>query len=243
MTDLRDTNTYRARRFAGIVALIAVGIAGAMIAGSWWLWEREKKLAATSKRDLSNSTARLETIKRERDDLLGSEATYRMLSARGVFAPEQRVDFIETMKALRNRHHLVSLEYELLPQRALKFATGVSYGAAEIRASRLSFKAKALTDADLIGFLDEFPRIVRGFFPMDQCVLKRTDLNESSTSAGTAYSGSAKSTQSPSGSLQSEGQAPVVGGSIEADCLAEWITLVEKSPDGTPAKINAVAPK
>ncbi|MBL8521165.1 MAG: hypothetical protein JNK75_10880 [Betaproteobacteria bacterium] len=234
MTDLRESASFRARRFAGIIALVALLVAGAIGGGSWWLWEREKKLAALSKRDFSNAAARLETIKRERDDLLGSEDTYRMLVARGVFAPEQRLDLIESLKELRARYRLQALEYEVAPQRALRFATGVSYGAADIRASRLTLKVRAASDADLIGFLDEFPRIRRGFFPLDQCAFKRENLRAGATAApGNPPPAGAAPAPAP-GSRQPV-PAEADGGAIEAECSGEWITLVEKNPAGVPA--------
>ena len=224
MSDPRDSVTFRSLRFAGAVALIGVLVAGILIGGSWWLWEREKKLAITSKRDLGSATSRLDSIKRERDDLLGSEDTYKRLLARGAFAPESRIDFIETMAELKRRHRLVGLEYELGPQRTLKFATGITYGAAEIRGSRLLVKIKAFHDGDLVGFLDEFPRIHRGFFPIDRCVLKRL-----ATTAGAP--GSAPPANRDEEDAAAVAARPPAGSepALEAECTLEWITLADKN--------------
>ena len=222
MSDPRDSVTYRSLRFAGAVALIGLLVAGILIGGSWWIWEREKKLAITSKRDLGSASSRLESIKRERDDLLGSEDTSKRLLARGAFIPESRIDFIETMAELKRRHRLVGLDYELGPQRTLKFATGASYGAAEIRGSRLLVKIKAFHDGDLVGFLDEFPRIQRGFFPIDRCILKRIATTGAATAA-------------PPPSRDEDDTAPLArppAGSepaLEAECTLEWITLADKN--------------
>ncbi|MBL8515023.1 MAG: hypothetical protein JNJ55_13610 [Betaproteobacteria bacterium] len=237
MSDARDSAAFRSLRFAGGVAIAALVVSLVMVGGSWWHWDREKKLANTSKRDLSAASTRLETIKRERDDLLGSEETYKRLVARGVFAPEMRMDFIETMADLKKRNGILALDYEVLPQRSLKFATGISYPSAEIRASRIRMKFKALHDADLVAFLDEFPRIGRGFFPIDRCVLKRP-VTRSSGPEG-PLSGNLTQAQIAPVRDAEEAQAAIsvakvhrfIDMALEADCSLEWITLVDKNPE------------
>jgi hypothetical protein len=208
---------FKALRFAGLVALSGLGVAVFLVSGSYLFWQSEKKSDVVSQRNLQELRNRLETLKRERADLDGSEETYKSLIARGAFAPERRLDLIEAMAELKKRHGLLGLEYEVAPQRPLKFASGASYAAVGIMASRIHIKIQAYHDGDLVAFLDEFPRIQRGFFPIDKCAIKRI--------AGV------------------EGAPPVAGApqaiasaSIEADCTLEWITLVDKSK---PANMQA----
>jgi hypothetical protein len=230
MNDPRDSASYRAVRFAAGVATVGFLVAALMGAGSWWIWQREKKLAETSLRDLAAASNRLEAIKRERDDLMGSEETYRILQGRGVFLPESRMDFIETMETLKARHRLLGLDYELRAQRPLKFASGASYGAAEIRASRLIVKVRALHDQDFVSFIDEFPRIRRGFFPVDRCLLKRPDPGGGARPA--------VSTAGPRVAAPAEESAPALAAGIEAECHLEWITLVDKGTQAAGAALS-----
>lgn len=245
MNNPRDSAAFRATRFAIGVAVAGLLVSLAMAGGSWWLWEREKKLAASSKRDESGIRSRLDSIKRERDDLLGSEDTYKMLAARGVFIPERRLDFIESMETLKGRHRLVSLEYDLMPQRALKFGTGLSYGATDIRASRLKIKVKAIHDGALVAFLDEFRRIERGFFPVDRCVFKRSQAIALAAPVPPIAAQASARPNTPE--EDNEPPAPASSAatpdtSISAECALEWITIVDKAPQNT-AHVGAERPK
>ncbi len=155
--------------------------------------------------------SRLANAKRERDDLRNSEDTYKALVARGVFITERRLDMLDAMEALKTRHNIFSLEYLMSEQRTLKLAGGATVGAIDALGSRIRLKASALHDGDLVSFLDEFPRLQRGLFPIDRCVIKR-----SHDATGTGVT----PTSIPL----------VIAPSIEADCALEWITLLDKRP-------------
>ena len=211
---------FKALRFSGLVALAGLGVAIFLIAGSYLFWQSETKSDLVSQRNLQELRNRLETVKRERADLQGSEETYKSLIARGAFAPERRLDFIEAMAELKKRHHLLGLEYEVAPQRPLKLATGANYSAVGIMASRVHFKIQAYHDGELIAFFDEFPRIHRGFFPIDKCSIKRT--------AGAEQRTAAAATDAAPVAMRIATPVAVVA-TIEADCTLEWITMVDKS--------------
>lgn len=219
MTAQAHGGAFKALRFAGLVALSGLGVAVFLVGGSYLFWQSEKKSDVVSQRNLQELRNRLETVKRERADLQGSEETYKSLVERGAFAPERRLDLIEALAELKKRHKLFALEYEVAPQRPLKFATGASYSAVGIMASRVHMKVQAYHDGDLVAFLDEFPRIQRGFFPIDKCSIKRVAGVEQRVQA----------TAGEAGQPAPDAPAIVASAAIEADCTLEWITLVDKS--------------
>ena len=221
MTAANRTGGFKALRFAGIVALAGFGVAAFVIVGSYLFLQSEKKANAASQRSLQEIGARLSTIKREHDDLQGSEETYKSLIAQGAFAPERRLDLIEAFEQLKKKHRLIGLEYDVSSQRPLKFATGANFAAVNILASRIRMKVQAYHDGDLLAFLDEFPRIHRGFFPIDRCVIKRVASPERSAKAAPEEVGQ-QAAEMPSA-------AAVAQAAVEADCSMEWITLVDKS--------------
>jgi hypothetical protein len=212
------------------VALAGLGVAIFLVSGSYLFWQSETKSEVVSQRNLQELKNRLETLKRERADLQGSEETYKSLIERGAFAPERRLDLIETLAELKKRHKLLGLEYDVAPQRPLKFATGVSYPAVGIMASRVHVKVQAYHDGDLVAFLDEFPRIQRGFFPIDKCSIKRVAGAEQRVPVA-AVAGLAVPPAAAALPM-------TVSATIEADCTLEWITLVDKSK---PANMQATA--
>lgn len=224
MTDKARGGAFKALRFAGLVALSGLGVALFLISGSYLFWQSEKKSENVSQRNLQELRNRLEGLKRERADLQGSEETYKSLIARGAFAPEHRLDLIEALAELKRRHKLLGLEYEVAPQRPLRFATGTSFAAVGIMSSRIHMRIQAYHDGDLVTFLDEFPRIQRGFFPIDKCSIKRVKAVEQRVQAAAEVAPPA----APS-SVATE-----LAATIEADCTLEWITLVDKSKPANP---------
>ena len=120
----------------------------------------------------------------------------------------------------------MGLEYEVAPQRPLKFATGATYAAVGIMASRVHMKIQAYHDGDLLAFLDEFPRIQRGFFPIDNCSIKRVAGVEQGLPV----------TAGETAQLAADAPSSAASAAIEADCTLEWITLVDKSK---PANMQA----
>ncbi len=238
MTSSQSSGGFKALRFAGLVALAGLGVAAFLVVGSYLFWRVEKKSGAASEGGLRELRARLETIKREREDMRGSEETYRNLIARGAFAPERRLDLIEAMDQLKIRHKLIGLEYEVAPQRPLKFAAGGSYSAVNILASRIKLKIQARHDGDMLGFLDEFPRISRGFFPIDQCTIKR--------SAEYSLAPADESANQPGGPVPADGRTSgqTNSSAIVAECTLEWVTLVDKHKPAAPqAGMVTGAPK
>ena len=189
---------FKALRAVAVLAVASVGVAAFLIAGSYFYRQAELKSDKQSKSVLQDLRARLDNLRREREDLRNSADVYKTLAARGVFMPEQRLDLVEAFAALKNRHKLVSLEYEVSPQRALRMASGISFPGVEVMGSRVKFKLNALHDGDVVAFLDEFPRMQRGFFPLDRCTIKRA----------------------------AEGAA--VAAALEAECYLDWVTLVDK---------------
>ena len=225
----------RGIRFATAVFVAGLVVAGFIGGGSYWYWQVEKKDEVQSQRALQEMRARLDTIKRERDDLRGSEVTYKSLMERGAFVPEQRLDLIEAMNVLKKRHRLVSLEYDLYPQRPLK-VTAASYAAADVRASRLRLKVHAYHDGELLMFLEEFARIQRGFFPIDKCTIKRTSDFEQRRQAAQAAPApvAPAAVADPQAAAAPEAADPLLGAAVEADCTMEWVTLAPKDETGMP---------
>lgn len=213
---------FKALRAVFGLALASVGVAAFLIVGSYYYQQAETKNDQQSQRALQDMRKRLDTLRREREDLRNSKDVYKTLSARGVFMPEQRLDLVEALAELKNRYKLLSLEYEVSPQRSLHMASGIAFPGVEVMGSRIKVKAQAYHDGDLIAFLDEFPRMQRGFFPIDRCVIKRpADSARQAVNIDPTRSAQAVG----AGALQEN--VPLPPG-LEAECLLDWVTLVDK---------------
>jgi hypothetical protein len=211
MSVILSKDGFKALRFAGAVAIAAVGVAIFLIGGSYWYWQAETRNDVLSARSIQEARQRVERTRQERDDLRDSAQNYQTLTARGVFVAEQRLELIETINALKDRHQMVDIQYEVQPQRPLRMSSGTAFPAVEVLGSRIKLKLNTLHDGDLVAFLDEFPRLNRGLFPMDRCMIKRA--NEESRAASDAPAAR---------------EVPAAGSRLVAECTLEWITLRDK---------------
>jgi hypothetical protein len=217
---------FGALKFSYLVLAAGIGVAAFLVAGSYIFWQAEKANNVQSQRRLNETQSRLANAKQERDDLRNSEDTYTALAGRGVFIPEKRLDLLDAMDALRVRHGITSLEYQVGAQRQLKLAGGTSITAVEALGSRIQLKATALHDGDMLAFLDEFSRMQRGLFPIERCAIGRN--SKSGVSIPIAPAANAAARSSDRGDGEPIGPPPTLTPAIEADCALEWITLVDK---------------
>ncbi len=244
---------FKALRWVYGVALAGVGVATFLVVGSYLYWQSEKKSDLGSAQTLRDLRTRLEAAKRERDNLRDSEQTYNALTTRGVFLPEDRLELIEAMTELKQRHRLIGLDYEVSPQRIMKLGPGLALPAIDVTGSRIKMKIRAYHDGDLVSFLDDFPRMQRGFFPIDRCVIRRSGDAEKAPASGApgtpGGTGILGTIVAAIGGIRTEpppGPKPVTDKSaisalIEADCTLEWITLVDKRNANLAAAAAATA--
>ena len=224
---------FIALRFSYAVLIAGLGVAGFIVAGSYLYLQAEKKNDQQSQRALTDLRGRLTTAMRDREDLRGSEDTYKMLVNRGVFIAEERFDLIEALAALKVRHQLIALTYDVGPQRPLRLATATTYTGVDIAATRIKMKIQALHDADLVSFLDEFPRLQRGFFPLERCTIKRNvDAPSPIVSAG-ATTGDEASPASIAAAATAARSTLLA--KLDAECSVEWVTLRAKDAPVGPA--------
>jgi hypothetical protein len=183
------------------IALLALSIVGAIgiVAGSRLYADKERRTSAESGQRLQEARARVDTARRERDNLVQSAEVFRTLVDRGLLQGERRLDLVELVNSLRARHQLSALDYEIAPQRPLQLAGGRGFGSIDVLASRVKLRARALHEGDLLGFIEDLTQTPQGFYPVDKCTLRRIDA--------------------PADSIQPR---------IESECTLEWITLREK---------------
>jgi hypothetical protein len=192
---------------SGLVALrtpivllaLAIAASAGIGVGARFYADKERRDSADSGRRLQEARARLDTARRERDNLVQSAEVFRTLVDRGLLQGERRLDLVELVNSLRSRYQLAALDYEIAPQRTLQLAGGRGFGSIDVLASRVKLHARALHEGDLLGFLDELTQTPQGFYPIDKCTIRRIDA--------------------PPESLQPR---------IESECTLEWITLREK---------------
>jgi hypothetical protein len=187
-------------RVSWVLLALSIAAAVAIVLGTQWYRERESRESTSAQRRLSEATGRVEAARRERDSLQESADVFRTLVERGLLQGEHRLDLVEMVNALRARHALFSLDYEIAPQRPLQLPGGRVYPALDVLASRVKVKLRALHEGDVLGFVHDLGQSRQGFYPIDRCLMRRVEA--------------------PVDSVQPH---------VEAECAFEWITLKDKN--------------
>lgn len=190
----------RALRTSWLLLACAVAASVFIVAGTRWFLDRERGENAASGTRLQEARARLDSARRERENLQESSEVFRTLVDRGLLQSERRLDLVEMVNALRARQQFFALDYEVSAQRPLKLPGGRVFPAVDVMASRVKLRMRALQKGDVLGFVDALAQSRQGFYPIDSCSLRRIVASSPDT-------------------LQPR---------IEAECSLEWITLQEK---------------
>lgn len=191
---------WKALRASWLAVALAILVGAALVYGSYWYGVKAKRDSLAAGHRLQEAHVRLDNARRELDNLNESADVFRTLVARGLLEREHRLDLVEKVNALRTKHQLFSLDYEIAPQRPLQLPGGRVFPSVDVLASRVKLRALALHEGDLLGFIDELSRSSQGFYPVDQCTMRRI-----------------------------AGPADDLRAHVEADCTLEWITLRDKA--------------
>ena len=191
---------FRSLRLAWALLGVAIVAAAGLAWGSLAYLQKERRDDLASQRQLGEMRAKVEAARRERDDLRNSSVVFADLVSRGILKEESRLDLIERLDALKVKHRLMDLEYEIQPQRPLPLLGGRVFNAVDVLGSRVRIKAQALHEGEALAFIEDLVRPPTGFNPASRCTLAR--LTPGSPDVATAR--------------------------VEAQCTLEWISLRDK---------------
>lgn len=191
---------FRSLRLAWALLGVAVAAAAGIAWGSLAYLQKEKRDELASQRQLGEMRAKVEAARRERDDLRNSSAVFADLVNRGILKEESRLDLIERLDALKAKHRLMDLEYEIQPQRPLPLLGGRVFNAVDVLGSRVRIKVQALHEGEALAFIEDLVRPPTGFNPASRCTLAR----------------------------MMPGAPDMATARVEANCTLEWISLRDK---------------
>ena len=150
-----------------LLAATIISLAGWV--GSWQYRKMAESEQDAAQRSLSAARAQLANARSQQQFFSENRSTYAELAAKGLFSEEKRLDWIEAVHKLRDRHRIFNIEYELAPQQ--RFANEATNVAAFV--SKIDLKFALLHEQDLLDFLADFKKEAPGIFVLDSCALSR----------------------------------------------------------------------
>jgi hypothetical protein len=180
-----------------LIVLIA-GIAGIRYAQGQ-LKQRESRLTAQDSL-LNEARKRYLDSDQEKETILRFLPAYQELQRTGVLAPEQRINWLESIRAVNGKVGLFSVEYQLDPQRDYPRASELNAGQLRIQHSPMKLRLGLLHEGDFLKFFGDLAADRSGLFALNRCRLSRVGVG-------------------------APGQAPNTGPNIDAECQLSWITV------------------
>jgi len=165
---------------AGLLVLSAVAIACYFAATNYMQESKAQSAAAASQRvEIQGRLARATEEEREIKENLQQ---YQALAARGIVGEEQRLDWVDTITAIKNDLRLFDIAYDLEPQHPFDLPDSVRTGNVDFVFSRLKLEMKLLHEGDLLNFIDGLTQRGRAYVLTRSCNVSRAARDTSATS-------------------------------------------------------------
>jgi hypothetical protein len=152
----------------------------------------ERSAAQNQRNDFDG---KLKRVRNEENEIKEKSAAFSRLQARGIIGDEQRLEWVELLKDIREKRRLVDLEYEISPQHPLDSTAGSGFA---FFVSTMKVQLKLLHEEDLTRFLSDLRQRAKALIQVKSCSVSRL----------------------PRGTGDGSGSAL-----LQADCQIDWVTL------------------
>jgi len=178
-----------------MLVMVAIG-AGAVLFSRDSVRQANSAFAAAQS-DRNDIDGKLKRVRSEEHEIREKAALFNALKARGVIGEEQRLEWVELLKEIRERHRLIELRYEIAPQQPLE---KTPTGSLTLYASTMKLQLSLLHEEDLIRLLDDLRRQAHALVQTRRCDVSR---------------------------IPHRGAENTLQGFLQAECLIDWVTLHE----------------
>ena len=175
--------------------MIVMGAAVVFFANGATRSAQHERVTAQAQRN--DYVGKLQRVSSEESEIKEKSALFQRLQKRGIIGEEQRLEWVELLKDIRDKRRLIDLVYEIEPQRPLDVAPVAGF---TFNVSPMKVQLKLLHEEDLTRFLGDLNEQARALIQVRYC----------------------KVTRQPQGQAGTSGQANLL-----AECRIDWVTLRE----------------
>jgi len=160
--------------------VLALAGAGCYFAAENYLLEAKKLSVATSGQRAEIQT-RLASANEEEREIKANLQQYQALAARGIVGEEKRLDWIDTITAIKSERRLFNIGYSIDPQKDLDYPGIAAAGNVKFVFSRVKIELHALHEEDLLNFIDDLQKRSRSYLSVRSCDLNRMERGSGTT--------------------------------------------------------------
>lgn len=180
-----------------LATLLMVAVGAASVHFALNSTKAAKLEQAAAQKNRNDFDGKLKQVRSEEAEIKQKSAVFNTLRARGIIGEEQRLEWVELLKDIRDRRRLLDLQYEIAPQRPLDASPGNAFA---FYASTMKVQLKLLHEEDLTRLLDDLRRQASALIQVRSCAVSRL----------------------PRGGADDASNAH-----LQADCQIDWVTLHE----------------
>jgi hypothetical protein len=188
---LGTSDLKRLRLPLAVCIVLALAGVACYFAAVDYLQEMKKLAAATTARR-SEVQTKLASANEEEREIKANLQQYQALAARGIVGEEKRLDWIDTITAIKNERHLFNIGYSIEPQKPLDYPGFAPGGGVTFLVRRVSIEIQLLHEEDLLNFIGDLAKRGRSYVAVRSCDVQR--LDRGSTGAGTTLAPRLKAT-------------------------------------------------
>ena len=180
-----------------LATVLMMAIGAAMVYFAFNATEAAKRDRTAAQTERNEFDGKLKQVRDEEDEIKQKSVVFNALQTRGMIGEEQRLEWVELLKDIRDTRRLIDLQYEIAPQRRLD--TDAAKGFA-FYSSTMHLQLKLLHEEDLTRLIDDLRERARALIQVKSCDVSR--LPQGATDGSTIAQ-------------------------LQADCRIDWITLRE----------------
>ena len=165
-----------------VAVCVALALAGVVcyFAADGYLQETKKLAAATSAQRAEVQT-KLASANEEEREIKANLQQYQALAARGIVGEEKRLDWIDTITAIKNERRLFNIGYSIEAQKELDYPGFAPGGGVKFVYSRVKIEMQLLHEEDLLNFIDDLTRRGKSYLSVRSCDVQRSDRGSGGT--------------------------------------------------------------
>ncbi|MBY0269799.1 MAG: hypothetical protein K2X06_08035 [Burkholderiales bacterium] len=159
-----------------LILLVAVLIAAAgAIYYTNLLRQQAQATLVQQQAQLREAQSRMQRSGDEKSIIVQYVAKYNQLQQSGFIGEEQRINWLDALRAANERTDLFGVNYGIEAQQAYPYAAELNPGPIALRQSVMKLEFRLLHELDLLRFFEALRQQNTGLFHLDQCTLRRTE--------------------------------------------------------------------
>lgn len=152
---------------AGCLILVLAAVGCYFAAENYLQKTKTQAVAASAQR--AEVQAKLASANEEEREIKASLQQYQVLAARGIIGEEKRLDWVDTVTAIKNERRLFNIGYSIEPQKELAYPGLSTGGSVRFMFSRVKMNLQLLHEEDLLNFIDELARRGKPYLSVRSC--------------------------------------------------------------------------